>query len=102
MNIKKIGAFLGGVVFGTAGIAILSGNDAKKVYTHCTAAVLRGKDSVVKKAMILKENCGDIYEDARDLTEKRYAAQELSRIEEARAIIEEYDNKDKSDTSEKN
>ena len=30
---KKIGLFAGGVLFGTAGIKVLSSGDAKKVYT---------------------------------------------------------------------
>ena len=38
---KKIGCFAGGVLFGTAGVKVLSSKDAKKVYTNCTAAVLR-------------------------------------------------------------
>ena len=71
MNIKKLCAFAGGVLFGTAGVAILSSKDAKTVYTHCTAAVLRGKDSVMKTASTIKENCGDIHEDAVDINEKR-------------------------------
>ena len=47
---KRTAVFLGGVLFGTAGISILKSKDAKKVYTHCTAAVLRGKDAVVEEA----------------------------------------------------
>ena len=39
----KLGLFAGGVLFGTAGIRILSSRDAKKVYTHATAAVLRAR-----------------------------------------------------------
>ena len=35
---KKIGLFAGGVLFGTAGVKLLSSKDAKKVYTECTAA----------------------------------------------------------------
>ena len=42
-HIKAIGLFLGGVLFGTAGIKILSSRDAKKAYVHCTAAALRAK-----------------------------------------------------------
>ena len=42
-RLKKLGIFAGGVLFGTAGIKILSSKDAKKVYTNCTAAVLRAK-----------------------------------------------------------
>ena len=37
---KKTGLFAAGVLFGTAGIKILSSKDAKKVYTNCTAAAL--------------------------------------------------------------
>ena len=39
----KTGIFAAGVLFGTAGIKVLSSQDAKKVYTNCTAAVLRAK-----------------------------------------------------------
>ena len=46
-RLKKLGIFAGGVLFGTAGIKILSSKDAKKVYTNCTAAVLRAKECVL-------------------------------------------------------
>ena len=72
MKFEKLGLFVGGLIFGTAGVAVLSSKDAKNVYTHCTAAVLRGKDSVMKTVATVKENCGDIYEDAKDMNEKRY------------------------------
>ena len=45
-RLKKLGIFAGGVLFGTAGIKILSSKDAKKVYTNCTAAVLRAKECI--------------------------------------------------------
>lgn len=38
---KKSGLFAAGVLFGTAGIKILTSKDAKKLYTGCTAAVLK-------------------------------------------------------------
>ena len=91
MDFGKLGLFAGGVLFGTAGISILSGKDAKKAYTHCTAAVLRGKDSVMKTAATLKENCGDIYEDAKDINSRRYDAEREEKVALARAIVEEYD-----------
>ena len=34
IDTKKTGIFAAGVLFGTAGIKILSSKDAKKVYTH--------------------------------------------------------------------
>ena len=74
---KKIGLFAGGVLFGTAGIKILTSKDAKKVYTNCTAAVLRAKDCVVKTTTTLQENLGDIYEDAKQINEERAAKEEV-------------------------
>ena len=56
MNWGKLGIFAGGVLFGTAGIRILSGKDAKKIYTHCTAAVLRAKDVVMDQATRLSSS----------------------------------------------
>ena len=35
---KKVGLFAAGVLFGTAGIKVLSSKDAKKAYAHTTAA----------------------------------------------------------------
>lgn len=44
IDAKKSGIFAAGVLFGTAGIKILTSKDAKKVYTNCTAAALRAKE----------------------------------------------------------
>lgn len=55
IDFKKLGIFAGGVLFGTAGIKILSSKDAKKAYTHTTAAVLRAKDCVMSTATILRK-----------------------------------------------
>ena len=49
-KLKKLGIFAGGVLFGTAGVKLLSSKDAKKVYTSCTAAALRAKDCIMKTA----------------------------------------------------
>lgn len=40
---------------------ILASKDAKKVYTQCTAAVLRAKDCVMKKVTDIQENAGYFY-----------------------------------------
>ncbi len=90
-NWGKLGLFAGGVLFGTAGISILSSKEAKTAYTHCTAAVLRGKDAVVKTATVLKENCQDIAADAADINEKRYAEAEAEAIENAKALLAEHE-----------
>ena len=71
---KKFGLFAAGVLLGTAGIKVLSSKDAKKVYTHTTAAVLRAKDCVMTTVTRTKENCGDILADAKAINEG-YAAE---------------------------
>ncbi len=73
MNWKKIGIFALGTLFGLEGIKLLSSKDAKKVYTKCTAGVLRAKDSVLDQVTVLQENCTDIYEDAKAINEERAA-----------------------------
>lgn len=70
-KMKKLGIFAGGVLFGTAGVKLLSSKDAKKVYTNCTAAVLRAKDSVMKTASTVQENAEDILAEAKQINEER-------------------------------
>ena len=82
INWKKIGLFAGGTLFGTAGIKILSGKDAKKVYTGCTAAVLRAKECVMQTVTKVQENAGDIYEEAKQINEDR-ATREAACVQEA-------------------
>lgn len=68
-----VGIFLAGLAVGTVGVKILTSKDAKKVYTHGTAAALRAKDYVMKTATTLQENCLDIYEEAKQINEERAA-----------------------------
>lgn len=82
-KLKKLGIFAGGVLFGTAGIKVLSSKDAKKVYTGCTAAVLRAKDCVVKVATTVQENAEDIYAGAKQINEERAAQEENAVFEDA-------------------
>ena len=73
---KNPGLFAAGVLFGTAGIKVLYSKDAKKVYTGCTAAVLRAKECVMKTVTTIQENATDIYEGAKEINEERAAAEE--------------------------
>ena len=73
IDAKKTGIFAAGVLFGTAGIKLLSSKDAKKFYTNCTAAVLA---SVMKTATTIQENAEDIYEEAKAINEEREAEEE--------------------------
>lgn len=74
---KKTGIFAAGVLFGTAGIKVLSSKDAKKLYTNCTAAVLRAKSCIMKTASTIQENAEDIYAEAQQINEDREAAEEV-------------------------
>ena len=85
---KKFGLFAAGVLFGTAGIKMLSSKDAKKVYTHTTAAVLRAKDSVMEAVTTVRENAEDIYADAKAINEQR--------VEEAAAAVVEDTSKEEA------
>ena len=85
---KKLGLFAAGVLFGTAGIKMLSSKDAKKVYTHTTAAVLRAKDSVMETVATVRENAEDIYADAKAINEQR--------AEEAAAAVVEDTSKEEA------
>lgn len=76
LNWTKIAIFAGGALFGSAGVKLLTSKDAKKAYTHATAAALRVKDCVMETATQLQENCGDILADAKDINEARSAAAE--------------------------
>lgn len=52
---NKLALFVGGTLFGSVGIKLLSSKDAKKAYVHATAAGLRMKDYVMEKNEGLKE-----------------------------------------------
>lgn len=81
-GLQILSIFAGGVLFGTAGIKILTSRDAKKAYTHTTAAALRAKESVMATVTTLRENADDILADAKEINEKR-AAEENTVIEDS-------------------
>ena len=83
INKKDTGVFAAGLLFGTAGIKLLSSKDAKKLYTNCAAAVLRAKECVLKTATTIQENAEDIY--AQQINEERAAkdAEEYTDVEDA-------------------
>ena len=73
----KLGLFAGGVLFGPAGLKILSSREARKVYTYSTAAALRAKEEIMTKVTAIKENAEDILADAKDINEKCAAEKEV-------------------------
>ena len=86
-DIKKIGLFAGGVLFGSAGIKALSSKDAKKVYTQGTAAVLGVKDCLMKTATNVQENAEDILAEAKQINKDREES-EAEEVLEAEAFEE--------------
>ena len=74
--LKNIALLAGGFLVGTAGVKILSSKEAKKVYAHTTAAVIRAKDCVMTQATKVREGCGDILAEARDINENREAKED--------------------------
>ena len=82
INWKKVGLFASGTLFGTAGIKVLASDDAKKVYTNCTAAVLRAKETVMNTVTTVQENAEDIYEGAKQVNEERAEAKAAAEFAE--------------------
>ena len=68
---NKLALFVGGTLFGSVGIKLLSSKDAKKAYVHATAAGLRMKDYVMETVTTVQENASDILASAKDLNEER-------------------------------
>ena len=89
INKKDTGVFAAGLLFGTAGIKLLSSKDAKKLYTNCAAAVLRAKECVLKTATTIQENAEDIYAEAQQINEERAAKDAEEAEEEAEETAEE-------------
>lgn len=77
--IPKIACFVGGTLFGSVGIKLLTSKDAKKAYVHVTAAGLRAKDCVMTTVDTVQENANDILASAQDLNEERAAREEAER-----------------------
>ncbi|MBQ8304742.1 MAG: hypothetical protein IJX90_00775 [Blautia sp.] len=89
MKWGKLGFLAGGALLGSYGVRILTSRDAKKAYTHTTAAVLRMKDEVMKDVTCLRENCEDIAAAAKDINEKRQQEYDARMIEDAKALLAE-------------
>ena len=82
INWKKVGLFASGTLFGTAGIKVLASDDAKKVYTNCTAAVLRAKETVMNTVTTVQENAEQINEERAEAKVAAEFAEEAEAAEE--------------------
>ena len=86
MSYSKLACFVGGALFGSVGIKLLTGRDARKIYVKATAAGLRAKDSVMQTVTMAQEEISDIVAAAKDLNEA-----EAARETEAEAAAEVVD-----------
>lgn len=77
---KEIICFAGGILFGTAGIKILSSKDAKKAYVHTVAAGLRMKESVKDTVNNIRENAEDVMAEAKQINDERACAEDEKEI----------------------
>ena len=90
MNVySKLSMFACCAMFGSAGIKLLSSKDAKNVYTHTTAAVLRMKECVMDTVSTVQENAADILASAKDINEQRAAKEEAAACGEEETAAEE-------------
>lgn len=80
---RKVAIFAGGALFGSAGVRLLTSRDAKKAYSHATAAVLRAKDSVMETVTAIQENAADIVASAKDINAQRAGAEQEAVVEDA-------------------
>ena len=80
--VRNLASFAGGALFGSFGVKLLSSQDAKKFYTHVTAAVLLMKDSFMETVTTVQENAADIAASAADLNAQRAEQESVDVSEE--------------------
>lgn len=69
--VKGLACFAGGLLFGTAGVKLLSSKDAKKAYVKTVAAGLRVKECVMDTVNKVQENAEDVLAAAKSENEAR-------------------------------
>ena len=86
MDMSKVACFVGGALFGTVGLKVLSTKEAKKACVKVTATGLRVKDSVMDTVTSVQENAADVLAEAKELNEKKA---EEAKKEEVNTVIED-------------
>lgn len=64
---KKGSLFMGGLLFGTAGLRLLSSKEAKNIYAHTLAKSFKIKDEIDASVSTIKQHADDVYENAKDI-----------------------------------
>ena len=76
-----LACFAGGALFGSVGLKLLTSRDAKKVYTHLTAAGLRAQKSVMETVTAVQEEAADILAAAKDINAEREAREAEAEVD---------------------
>ncbi len=76
-----LACFAGGALFGSVGLKLLTSRDAKKVYTHLTAAGLRAQKSVMETVTAVQEEAADILAAAKDINAEREAKEAEAEVD---------------------
>ena len=76
-----LACFAGGALFGSVGLKLLASRDAKKVYTHLTAAGLRAQKSVMETVTTVQEEAADILAAAKDINAEREAREAEAEVD---------------------
>ena len=76
-----LACFAGGALFGSVGLKLLTSRDAKKVYTHLTAAGLWAQKSVMETVTTVQEEAADILAAAKDINAGREAREAEAEVE---------------------
>lgn len=70
---SKLAFFVGGTLFGSVGLKLLSSREAKDAYVRATAVGLRVKDYTMKTVTTVQENAADVLAQAKECNEMRAA-----------------------------
>ena len=76
-----LACFAGGALFGSVGLKLLTSRDARKVYTHLTAAGLRAQKSVMETVTAVQEEAADILAAAKDINAEREAREAEAEVD---------------------
>ncbi|HFE9852275.1 DUF6110 family protein [Enterococcus faecalis] len=80
---KKSSLFIGGVLFGSAGLKLLSSKEAKKSYAHVLAKGFKLKDGLDSSLSMIKQHTDDVYANAKDIYEEERKDENLKDFADA-------------------
>lgn len=80
---RKSKPFLGGVLFGTLGLKVLTGKDAKRLYANVIAKGYEARDEIEASIDHVKQQGEDVLADAQAIYEAKKEAEALELLGEA-------------------